>query len=193
MHYINSIIPKIDFMAIVKNKMLLLLRKGALGDLIVIYERNGQIIMAKKPSPSTKEPSVKQLEARYKMKVAALYAKEILKDPELRAYYAAKAIGLKQNAYNMAVKDAYNSPEIQNIRLEEETVVVTAKDEFRVAAVEVQVVDADGVMVERGAAVMSKNGGDWSYKAGSLPAGGRVIVVAVDLPGNETLKELLLK
>lgn len=179
-------------MALIKDKTLFLLLKGALGDLFVIYERNGQIILAKRPCPSKKKPSPKQLEARYKLKIAAAYAKEILKDPELKAYYTAKAVGLKRNAYNMAVKDAYNSPEVQGIRLEEDMVVVTAKNEFKVAAVEVRVVDTDGVLLERGAAVPRRNGVDWSYQAATLPAGGRVIVVAVDLPGNETVKELLL-
>lgn len=180
-------------MAIVKDRTLLLLLQGALGDLFVIYERNGQIILAKRPCPSTKKPSAKQLEARYKLKIAAAYANEILKDPEMKAYYAAKAVGSKQNAYNMAVKDAYNSPEIQRIRLEEETVIVTAKDDFKVAEVEVRVVDAEGVLLERGAAVQGKSGVDWYYKPATLPAGGRVLAVAVDLPGNATLKELLLR
>jgi len=178
-------------MALVLDNVLLQVVRGSLGDQITIYERNGQIIMAKKRGPSRKKPTLKQLEARYKMKVAAAYARVIIQDPELKAYYKSLA-GPGQNAYNMAVKDAYQSPEIQNIVLEEETVVVTVKDEFRVAAVEVRVVDADGVIRERGKAVVGRNGVDWYYKTTALPAGGRVIVVAVDLPGNETVKELLL-
>lgn len=176
-------------MALVKGNILLELVRGSLGNEITIYERNGQIIMAKKRGPSKKKPTKKQLEARYKMMVAAAYAKEILKDPELKAYYKTKA-GPGQNAYNMAVKDAYRSPEVQNIRFEDTTVVVTAKDEFRVAEVDVKVVDADGELLERGKAVLGRNGVDWYYKAGNLPAGGKVIVVVVDLPGNGTVMEV---
>lgn len=179
-------------MALVLDNILLQVVRGTLGGQITIYERNGQIIMAKKRGPSRKKPTLKQLEARYKMKVAAAYARVIIQDPELKAYYKSLA-GPGQNAYNMAVKDAYQSPEIQNIVLEEETVVVTVKDEFRVAAVEVHVVDADGVIKERGKAIAGRNGVDWYYKMTVLPAGGRVIIVAVDLPGNETVKEILLK
>ena len=179
-------------MALVLDNVLLQVVRGTLGDQITIYERNGQIIMAKKRGPSTKPPTLKQLEARYKMKVAAAYARVIIQDPELKAYYKSLA-GPGQNAYNMAVKDAYRSPEIQNIVLEEETVVVTVKDEFRIAEVEVRVVDADGVIKERGKAVLGRNGVDWYYKTTSRPAGGRVIVVAVDLPGNETVRELPLE
>lgn len=178
-------------MAIVKDNILLQVVRGTLGDQLTIYERNGQIIMAKKRGPSKKKPTKKQLEARYKMKIAAAYAKEIIQDPELKAYYK-KLAGPGQNAYNMAVKDAYAAPEIQQIRLEETEVVVTARNEFRVAEVEVRVVDAAGVLTERGNAMLGWNGVDWHYKTGSLPPGGKVIVVAVDLPGNERVKELLI-
>ncbi|WP_343670107.1 hypothetical protein, partial [Chitinophaga sp.] len=113
-------------------------------------------------------------------------------DPELKAYYKSLA-GPGQNAYNMAVKDAYRSPEIQNIQFEEETVVVTAKNEFRVAEVNVRVLDAAGGILERGKAVLGRNGVDWYYKVSSLPPDGKLIIVAVDLPGNETVRELRLE
>lgn len=177
-------------MAIIKDSVLFQVVRGSLGDEFTIYERNGQIIMAKKRGPSRKKPTVKQLEARYKMRVAAAYAKVIIQDPELKAYYKSLA-GPGQNAYNMAVKDAYRSPEIQNIRLEEETVVVTVKDEFRVAEVQVRVIDAQGILLERGRAMLGRNGMDWYFKVAALPAGCRIIVEAVDLPGNETVKEWL--
>ena len=182
----------IDFMAIVKDNILLQLVRGSLGNQITIYERNGQVIMAKKRGPSKKKPTKKQLEARYRMKVAAAYASVILQDPELKAYYASKA-GPGQNAYNMAVKDAYKSPAVQHLQLEDMTVVVTAKDEFRVAEVKVRVIDAAGSIQETGMAVLGRNGVDWYYKVDSLPAGRRVVVVAVDLPGNETVRELRLE
>ena len=188
---IEFITPKLFAMAIVKDNVLLRLVRGTLGDQLTIYERNGQIIMAKKRGPSKKKPTKKQLEARYRMQVAAAYAKEMLKDPELKAYYKSKA-GAGQNAWNMAIKDAYNAPEVQDIRFEDSTVVVTAKDEFRVAEVEVQVLDAAGVMLERGKAVLGRNGVDWYYKVAVLPPGGLVSVVVVDLPGNGTVKELRL-
>lgn len=179
-------------MALVKDNLLLQLVRGTLGDQLTIYERNGQIIMAKKRGPSKNKPTTRQLEARYKMKIAAAYAKVMLQDPELKAYYRSLA-GPGQNAYNMAVKDAYKSPEVQQIRFEDTTIVVTAKNEFRVAEVGVRVLDAAGVILESGHAVAGRNGVDWYYKAADLPVGGRVIVVAVDLPGNETVREVQLE
>ncbi|SHM71180.1 hypothetical protein [Chitinophaga sp. CF418] len=178
-------------MAIVTDNILMQLVRGTLGKQLTIYERNGQIIMAAKRGPSTKKPTQKQLEARHKMTIASARAQRLMADPEIKAYYESLA-GPGQNAYNMAVKDAYRSPEVQNIRLEGEDVVVTAKNEFRVAEVEVKVIDAEGVITESGQAVLGRNRIDWHYKATALPAGGKVIVVAENLPENQTVKELLL-
>lgn len=176
-------------MALVKDSLLLHAVRGTLGDQVTIYERNGQIIMAKKRGKSNKKPTKKQEEARYKMILAAAYAKEMLSDPALKAYYKSLA-GPGQNAYNMAIKDAYHSPEVQNMQLENETVMVTAKDEFRVAEVNVSVFDAAGKIVERGKAVVGRNGVDWYYKITGLPPKGEIVVSVVDLPGNATIKKL---
>ncbi|PWV53261.1 hypothetical protein [Chitinophaga sp. S165] len=178
-------------MAIVKDNILMQLVRGSLGKQITIYERNGQIIMAKKRGPSKKKPTQKQLEARHKMTIASMRAQLMLEDPQIKAYYQSLA-GPGQNAYNIAVKDAYRSPEVQNIRLEKEKVVVTAQNEFRVAEVEVKVIDADGVITERGRAFLDRNGVDWHFKTSALPSGGKVIVIAKSLPGIQTVKELLL-
>jgi hypothetical protein len=178
-------------MAIVKDNILMQLVRGTLGKQLTIYERNGQIIMAKKRGPSTKQPTKKQLEARQKMTIASARAQLMLADPQIKAYYESLA-GPGQNAYNIAVKDAYRSPEIQHIRLEDEEVVVTAKNEFRVAEVEVKVIDAAGVATESGRAFLGWNGVDWYYKTTALPTGGKVIVIAKNLSGNPTAKELLL-
>ncbi|MBW8686752.1 hypothetical protein [Chitinophaga rhizophila] len=178
-------------MAIVKDNILLQLVRGSIGKLVTIYERNGQIIMAKKRGPSNRKPTARQLEARHRMTLAAAYASQLLSDPEIKAYYASLA-GPGQNAYNMAVKDAYRSPEIQQIRIQDQEVVVTAKDEFRVAEVKVQIIDNEGVVTENGTAVVGRNGVDWYYKTAALPPGGTVRVVAVNLPGMNTVRELLI-
>ena len=70
--------------------------------------------------------------------------------------------------------------------------MVKAKNEFRVAEVDVKVIDKQGSIQERGKAVLGRNGVDWYYKVGKLPAGAKIVVTAVDLPGNETVKEFLL-
>lgn len=181
-------------MAIIKDGDVLFTKvKGSLGKQVTIYQRNGQTIMAAKRGKSTKKPTQKQLDVRWKMKVASAYARKILQDPEVKAYYKSMA-GPGQNAYNMAVKDAYHSPAIQDIKVvEENTVVVTAKNEFRVDNVVVNVYDEQGALIETGRAMPKGVGNDWHYKATTLPAKGRIKVAAEDLPGNVTDKELLLE
>lgn len=179
-------------MALIKDNVLFQLVSGSLGDQFTIYQRNGQTIIAKKRGRSKKKPTKKQLEARMMLREAAAYARQILKDPEIKAYYQSKA-GPGQNAYNMAIKDAYTSPQVQNIRIEATTVVVTAKDEFRVAEVEVHVYNSAASILERGKAILGRNGVDWYYKAASLPPGGTIKLMVIDLPGNATLKEVKLE
>lgn len=103
-------------MAIVKDNILLRLVDGSLGGIITIYVRNGQIIMAKKRGPSTLPPSFKQLVACMRMKIAVALAKEMIKDPAVKAALAAKA-GPGQNAFNIAVREAYNTPIVQEAAL----------------------------------------------------------------------------
>ena len=179
-------------MAIIKDNVLFQLISGSLGNQLTIYQRNGQTIVAKKRGKSRKKPTKNQLVARMKMQEAAAYARVILKDPEIKAYYQSKA-GPGQNAYNMAIKDAYKSPQVQQIRIEADTVVVTAKDEFRVAEVEVRVYDAAAAILEKGKAILGRNGVDWYYTVANLPAGGSIRITAVDLPGNETVQEVRLE
>lgn len=181
-------------MAIIKDGDLLFAKvRGQLGNQVVIYQRNGQTIMAAKPGKSTKKPSQRQLEVRYRMKVASAYARVIIRDPEIKAYYKSMA-GPGQNAYNMAVKDAYYSPEIQNIRVvEENTVVVTAKNDFRLDNVMVKVFDNKGDLIETGRAIPKGVGNKWRYQVAVLPPGGRIRVLAEGLPGNVGMKELLLE
>jgi hypothetical protein len=57
----------------------------------------------------------------------------------------------------MAIKGAFKAPEVHNIRFEDTTVVVRAKDEFRVAAVEVRVSDSTG-RIRKG---QSRIGAQW--------------------------------
>ncbi|MBW8687367.1 hypothetical protein [Chitinophaga rhizophila] len=178
-------------MAIVKDNFILQLVRGSIGKQITIYERNGQVIMAKKRGPSNKKPTLKQLQARQRMAAAVVKAQQMLADPELKAYYASLA-GPGQNAYNMAVKDAYHAPEIEAVEIVDEGVTITVRNEFRVAEVKVNVIDAAGGIVKQGVAIMRRNGVEWHYTAGSLPAGGRIVAVARDLPGNEGVRELAI-
>jgi len=178
-------------MAIVVNNLLLESLRGTIGRQLTVYERNGQVIAAKKRTPTKKKPTQKQLDARKRMANAVYMAQAMMEDPEIREMYAAMA-GPGQNAFNIAVRDAYHAPEVQQVKVEKDTVVVTAKNEFRVAQVKVTVVDSQGEITASGKAELGRNGVDWYYKVDQLPPGSRVIANVRDLPGNETLKECLV-
>lgn len=178
-------------MALVKDNLLFQFVRGTIGDQITIYERNGQIIMAKKREKSRKKPTQGQRAAREKLEEAAKYARALLNDPDLKDYYKSKA-GPGQSAYNMAIRDAYAPPEVQDVRVKDHMVIVTAKDEFRVAEVTVQVLNRAGKILESGKAVVDRNFVDWYYTATQLPDKGKVKIIATDLPGNDTIKELKL-
>ncbi len=184
--------PKTAFMALLKDNALFQYVEGSIGDQISIYKRNGQTIVAKKRGRSRKKPTKNQVLARQKMAEAVGYARAILKDPEMKAYYQSKA-GPGQNAWNMAISDALKSPEVQNIQAKDNAVVVTIRDKFAIAAVDVKITDAAGILLEKGKAVLSRNGVDWHYRAANLPGGATITVIAVDLPGNEKKKEIQLE
>jgi hypothetical protein len=168
---------------------------GSLGKIMTITKKkSGTMQIGKYRGPSSKPPTDAQLAIRAKFQEAITYAKSVMKDPELKALYAAAAKG-DQSAYNVAVKDAFKAPEITRINTElytgqpGSTITVRAVDDFKVASVRVQIYTALGDLVEQGDAVLQVNGLDWLYTAkvaNDALQGARIRGVAKDLPANET-------
>ncbi len=103
---------------------------------------------------------------------------------------AAEARGL--TAFNVAVADFLHAPEIQKIDLScyhgkvAETIAITAVDNVKVKTVSVTIVNDDGSLVEKGAAVaVGHNSSDWRYVTTCCAASASVMVVveAADLTG----------
>jgi hypothetical protein len=66
--------------------------------------------------------------------------------------------------------------------------VIQAKDDFKVVTVKVQIYGSSGELVEEGAAFENGDGLNWVYvakKANADVPGSKIIVTAIDLPGNE--------
>lgn len=180
-------------MAKADNNILLTNLSGSIGKQLTIKQRGGKTIVSKAQAKREKVPSVKQLEAQEKFSAATLYAKGVLADPDMAKVYrsAAKA---GQNAYNIALRDAYNAPVIESIEVGE-SIVVRVTDDFRVFQVTVAIHSAEGTLLEKGNALMGRNGMDWVYTiAGenNTPEGAKLSVMAEDLPGNQTNSELVL-
>jgi hypothetical protein len=180
------------------------LLKGASGsigkEVTITRKKSGRIQLGKHCGGGKVPASEKQLQARQKFKIGTMYAKAAMKDPVVKAQYQAMAKH-DQTAYNLALRDAYKAPEITWVRTGDYTggigsrIVVRALDDFRVAGVRVRIMNAAGVVVEEGEAVLEANGLDWVYTTvvenGDVK-GSVVRVVARDLPANETVEEVVL-
>jgi hypothetical protein len=171
---------------------------GSVGDTTVRI-RAGKIIVSKKRRATLNPPSAETVDKQLRFKVCTQYARRAIDDPEKEALYKA-AVQPGQNAYNLALRDAYRAPEIQSIEyLNKDAfdgeIIVRATDDFKVVAVTVAIYDIDGLEIEKGEAVMLENKTEWSFHSLKLPqacTGFRITATAVDLPGNQTSSERIL-
>ncbi len=188
-------------MAKSKNNVITHGLSGLIGDLLVFRQRANKTIVADRPKPFSKPPTVVQLGIQDRFKKAALYAKTAILDPLVKAAYQAAAL-LGQSAYNRAFKDYQLAPEFdEEVNLSNYTgaigdeISVSVIDDFRVSGVKVQIMKPDASLLEEGDAVQSVNGLDWIYTATAVNAdvpGSTIIFTASDLPGNRTVLEKVL-
>ena len=174
---------------------------GLVGDMIVFRQKAGKTIVASKPRPSSKPLKAISLAIRERFKRASIYASSAMENLTLKEEYQQTA-KLGQSAYNMAFTDYQKAPEIyQDIDLSTytgvvgETIEISAIDDFRVKSVHVKLTDAADVIIEQGLAVQSPNGLDWIYTftvENSAVAGSKLVITAMDLPGNKTVLEKVL-
>jgi hypothetical protein len=167
-------------------------------DQFVYRNRNGKTVMARKPDESSKPPSAKQENAKDNFRLASQYAKGVMDDPALKAFYASKAAPGK-SAYNMAVADYFDAPRIKEIITNgysgnvSDKIAVKAVDRFKVESLKVKITKADGTLVEEGAATQGTV--FWEYSCTSNNASISdciVMVTAFDLPGNFTVEQKTL-
>jgi Na+-translocating ferredoxin:NAD+ oxidoreductase RnfG subunit len=182
------------------NNVLLANLSGSIGKQLTIKQRGGKTIVSKAQAKREKVSSAKQLEAQEKFADATHYAKRMLEDADMAAVYKAAAKA-GQNAYNIALRDAYTAPVIEAIETDNyqgktgDSIIVRATDDFRVFRVTVAIHSAEGTLLETGNALLGRNGKDWVYTAtGDNKAikGTKLIAMAEDLPGNQTGSELVL-
>jgi hypothetical protein len=170
------------------------------GDLLVFRQINKKTIILKNLQRSVK-PSKKQIAHQQQFKQATIYAKMILTDPEICELYTEAAKERKGiTAYNIAVADFFNAPNIESVDLSTYTgttgdkIRVVATDDFAVKSVHVQISYADGSLIEEGEAVNTDKN-LWIYTATTENkelTGNKIIVTAYDIPGNQDTKELSL-
>jgi len=173
---------------------------GMLGKQIVFHQWQGLTYISQAPT-AKHSPRKKEMYKKNNPRLirASAYGMKVMNDPELKQAYK-NICTPRQNAYNRAVKDYLTKPEIREIDLSNYTgaagsfIRITAVDDFKVKQVQVRIEDKDGNGMENGFAVQADDTEHWRFIV-TVPhfvsEGGKVIVRAYDLPGNETVKEAL--
>jgi hypothetical protein len=189
-------------MAKIKNNIFMSGLSGTIGRQMTLSVKTYDTIAGKKRVPTNIPATAEQLEIRERFKAATRYALGVLLDPVRKALYAAegKAAKKNQSAYNLAVKDAFSPPEIKSIFLTDyhgqpgNKISIDAFDVLTLASVHVGIYTAAEVLVEDGYAVLAPNEKTlWQYTATAQnPAlqGSIIRVTAVDIPRNETAREV---
>lgn len=169
---------------------------GKLGNLIVFRNRGGQTIVATAPKKQ-EEWSEAQKQHRLRFQEAVLYAKNSITDEVKKEAYKASAKE-GETAYNVAVADFLNAPDINEVDISHYTgqpasyIQVRAVDDFNVAEVFVTVLNADGTQVEHGQATLQQGTTWWRYTATATNEsvdGDKIIIRVSDTPGNLTEEE----
>jgi NADH dehydrogenase/NADH:ubiquinone oxidoreductase subunit G len=167
---------------------------GKLGG-IVFRQVAGKTVISQAPEKSKKEASEKQQKHKEKFQEATIYAKIAVVQEETKELYAKAAKKKKGlSAYNVAVADYLNAPDIKNIDLSEYTneagskIKIIAVDDFMVKSVSVEIYSMDGSLMENGDAE-NVAGGLWVYTTvqnNPNLESAKIVVSASDLPGNIT-------
>jgi hypothetical protein len=158
---------------VIENNALWKGARGSLGGLV--FQPWGDKVIVRSEPRQRKIPVWKQSErqqrTRINFKHAALYAKQVTRDREKKAYYArkAKAIGVR-SAYSAAISDYMRGLTIESVDTRRYTgkangqiKVTVRKKDFTAKEVSVSFKTTTGEMIERGNAVMDSNGA-WIYR-----------------------------
>jgi len=178
----------------VKNNLITTGLSGKLGKQVVFRQWGSETFLAKAPVRSQNSiDSELRIKNKLRFKEASAFAKKAMNDPELKQAYKKKCKA-RVTAYARAVQDFFNVPSIGEIDLSNysgETnsfIRVYTTDDFRVNQVKVRIENQQSEAVEAGFAEQEGNTDWWRYivtEPNLLSTGGKIIVSAYDLPGNE--------
>ncbi len=166
---------------------------GKIGNMLVFSQRGGKTIVGTVPRRSDKV-SEAQKEQRRRFQQAVLYATAAQQQPE----YAEAAAQQGKTPYIVAVADFLKAPDVERIDLSGYTgkvgdpIRIVVTDDFAVKSVAVRITNADGSLVEEGAAQPTPTGYEWLFTA-TQPnenlAGDKIEIFASDAPGNAARHE----
>jgi len=175
---------------------------GLIGKLLVFRQRAGKTFVGDRPVKTSKAPTAELKAVREKFAKAIIYAKMVNDvNDEVKAGYQAKTEP-GQSAFNLAFADYMKAPVFVEAPAfpgysgqQNTSLPVLVKDDFRVTSVFFEVLDADNNVLESGEAAGTGDSPLWVYQTSTEQedlAGGKVKIVAKDLPGNETIAEVTL-
>ncbi len=102
-------------MAIIKSNVIVKGSSGMFGKSIVFKQIRGKTVMCNRPQKARTE-SKRQKDNRDRFRQASQWAKNILLEPEKKAYYEKKARKLKlPNAYTAAIADYMRSADVKQV------------------------------------------------------------------------------
>ncbi|MCK7555037.1 hypothetical protein MKQ70_08455 [Chitinophaga sedimenti] len=181
-------------MAHVDNNIFIEGLRGNVAKQIVFRKtRKGTVASRMPKTDPNREPTQGQLEHRDRFADASDYAQEVLADPELKALYEA-ALDPENTLRGTIVRDFFKAPKVREVDTDSykgvvgDVIRIKAKDDFRVIAVDVRILNAAGELLEEGAAIIDpKSRKKWLYTT-TVPnpelAGTVIQVTATDMPGN---------
>jgi hypothetical protein len=170
--------------------------QGKVGDLV--FKRwNSEEIVTKVPKRAGIEPTADQVAQQERFRLAVLYGKAVVADPQQKVIYDDAAARKGEPAFALAVGDFLNAPAVHEIDLSGysgksgEMIRIRASDDVEVKGVAVVIRDPQGAVIEQGNATWTTTGANWSYVTTTNLVQGQSVsieVTATDRPGHKTTK-----
>jgi hypothetical protein len=170
--------------------------RGKVGDLVFKHRQDNEFV-GKMPDRTGIVPTVNQLAQMAKFRLAAVYGKAVIADPQTRIVYEEAAARKGIPAFAVSLGDFLNLPAVDEIDLAGysgkigETIRVRASDDVEVEGVSVTIRAQGGAVLEEGPAVWTAATGTWNYTTTTALAQGQAAVIevsATDLPGHTGTK-----
>ncbi|HEY5744735.1 MAG TPA: hypothetical protein VIU12_01555 [Chryseolinea sp.] len=186
-------------MARVKKNLLTKGLSGMIGGTLVFRNFGDETIVSASPVHDDNTPTLKQAAQRERFSQAVAYAITQMAIPDAKAQYALMAKRKSMpSAYSVAVADFFNAPIVKSVNLSAytgaigDTIRLVVIDDFDVLEVSLDIINPDGSILETGKATRTPDMGTWTYIATAQNVavkGGKVVIRAVDRPGNITSQE----
>lgn len=170
--------------------------RGKVGDL-VFKEYKHMDIVSRMPDRTGVVATANQLAQQNQFRLAVLYGKAVMADPESKEIYDGAGARKGLSAFAVSVGDFLNPPVVEEIDLSAYTgqigqvIRVTARDDVQIEGVTVAILDQGGDVLEQGVAVWTAASATWAYTTTTALSQGQSVsieVSATDRPGNEATR-----